>query len=399
MVAPTQLSIKRNNPFMKFSVLLPTRNGGPFLENCILSILEQGYGDMELVISDNANTDRTPEIIQKFIGDSRVKSLRLEVPVSVTDNWNNALNASSGNYILMMGDDDYLLPGYFYRMEQLLNKYSQPDCILHNAYSYVAPGSIDNNPHSFYSESHFQFDEDLLEESLLTAKQRLDIVCDMFDFKVRIPLNMQTTLVARKAFSKVGGGVFQKPFPDHYALNSLLLTASNWVFSPEKLLVVGVSPKSFGHYVYSNKQSSGLNYLGINSSFLGRLPGNELLNGMHVWLVMLIQNYPEILRGIKINRAGYVRRQFYAWFMQRRLGAISTINFLSNLKLLSFSDWLGLAATAFDKASWGRLLRIISLDSNKSGAEAQWHSLRPLDGISDIRQFEEWLARRNAVSH
>ena len=112
-----------------------------------------------------------------------------------------------------------------------------------------------------------------------------------------------------------------------------------------------------------------------------------------------MQNYPEILQGIKINRAGYVRRQFYAWFMQRRLGAINAKSFLSNLGLLSFSDWMGLAATVFDKASWGRLLRIISLGSNKSGAEAQWHSLRPLNGITDIRQFEEWLARRNAASH
>lgn len=384
---------------MKFSVLLPTRNGGPYLENCMRSILDQGYSDMELVISDNANSDKTPEIIRQFAGDSRVKSLRLEVPVSVTDNWNNALSASSGDYILMMGDDDYLLPGYFLRLEQLLDKYGQPDCVIHNAYSYVAPGSISDNPHSFYSESHFQFGHDLVKEGLLTPEQRSGIVQDMFDFKVRIPLNMQTTLVARKAFSKVGGGVFQKPFPDHYALNSLLLTAPNWVFSPEKPLVVGVSPKSFGHYVYSNKQASGLSYLGINADFSGRLPGNELLNGMHVWLDLLKQNYPELLKNVRIDRAGYVRRQFYAWFMQRKLDAITTGDLVRNLGLLSLPDWLGLAATAFDKGSWARLLRVLSLDSNKSSAEAQWLALLPLDGITDIRQFDYWLARRNPTPH
>ena len=382
---------------MKFSVLLPTRNGGPFLENCIRSILEQGYGDMELVISDNANMDKTPEIIRQFAGDSRVKTLRVEAPVSVTDNWNYALKASSGEYILMMGDDDYLLPRYFHRMEQIVDKYTQPDCVLHNAYSYVAPGSIADNQYSFYSESHFFFGDDLTKESLLTPEQRSGIVHDMFNFRVRIPLNMQTTLVARKAFSKVGGGLFQKPFPDHYALNSLLLTAPNWVFSPEKLLVVGVSPKSFGHYVYSNKQIRGLSYLGINPDFPGRLPGNELMNGMHVWLVLLKQNYPELLKDVEIDRAGYVRRQFYAWFMQRKLGAITTGELAHNVGLLSFSDWLGLAATAFDKASWARLLRALSSGSKKSAAEAQWHSLRPLEGIMDIRQFDHWLARQNSA--
>jgi len=49
---------------MRFSVLLPTRNGGKFLESCIRSILEQDYNDFELVISDNANTDATPSIVR-----------------------------------------------------------------------------------------------------------------------------------------------------------------------------------------------------------------------------------------------------------------------------------------------------------------------------------------------
>jgi hypothetical protein len=166
------------------------------------------------------------------------------------------------------------------------------------------------------------------------------------------------------------------------------------VFLPEKPLVVGVSPKSFGHYIYSNKQASGLSYLGINADFPGRLPGNELLNGMHVWLVLLKQNYPELLKDVEIDRAGYVRRQFYAWFMQRKLGTITTGDLMRNLGLLSFADWLALAATAFDKDSWVRLIRVLSLDSNKSSAEAQWNSLLPLKGITDIRQFEHWLAKR-----
>ena len=298
----------------------------------------------------------------------------------------------------MMGDDDYLLPGYFFRMEQILAKYNQPDCVVHNAYSYVAPGSIADNPDSFYSESHFHFGGDLAKEGLLTPEQRSGIVHDMFDFKVRIPLNMQTTLVARKAFGRVNGGLFQKPFPDHYALNALLLTAHNWVFSPEKPLVVGVSPKSFGHYVYSNQQNSGLNYLGINADFIGRLPGNELMNGMHVWLVMLKKNYPDLLKDVEVHRAGYVRRQFYAWFMQCKLGALSAGDLMRNMGLLSFSDWLGLSATAFDMASWARLLRLLSIDSKKSSAEAQWRSLRPLEGVKDIRQFDHWLARQSSTT-
>lgn len=380
---------------MRYSVLLPTRNGGEFLENCIRSILEQDYGDFELVISDNANMDGTPAVISRFSGDPRVKTLRNETAVSVTENWNNAYRASSGDYILMMGDDDCLLPGYFKKMDLILERHQFPDCVVHNAYSYVAPLAIDGNKVSYFGEQHFRFDESMQQERRLMAGECREIVRDMFRFRVRIPLNMQTTLIARRAAESIRGGVFQPPFPDHYALNSLLLTSDNWVFSPERLLVVGVSPKSFGHYVYSNQQGSGLAYLGMSADFPGRLPGNELMNGMHVWLNMLLDNYPERLPDVAVDRAGYVRRQVYAWYMQKRLGAASTSEVLGRCALLSVSDWLGLLGTMVDGASWARLLRQFSV-RGKGSVEAQWHGLKPLANVSDIRGFAAWLKAREA---
>lgn len=370
---------------MKFTVLLPTRNGGPYLENCIDSILGQGYSDLELIISDNANTDKTGEIIGRYASDPRVKILWLEKPISVTDNWNNALFAASGEYIMMMGDDDLLLPGYFTRMAQIVDHYGQPDCVLHNGYSYVAPNSIGQNEHGFYSRAHFNFGSDFSTEGVVSLEQRFSIVCDMFRFKVRIPLNMQTTLVRRDKLPQ-----FHPPFPDHYALNSLLLTAEKWVFSPEKLLVVGVSPKSFGHYFYSSKHKGGLAYLGIDPEFPGMLPGSDLTNGMHMWLNLLKQNLEVKLAGVQIDRGGYVRRQVFAWYMQRKLGALSTLDCLMNLRLLSFRDWVGLMLSFFDRASWRRVVAVI-VSSRKSRAEMQWSSLQPLPGILDIAQFSDWI--------
>ena len=80
---------------MRYSVLLPTRNGGQFLRNCIESILSQEYDDFELVISDNANSDATPAIVAEYRTHPKVRAIRLDEPVSVTDNWNAAYRASS----------------------------------------------------------------------------------------------------------------------------------------------------------------------------------------------------------------------------------------------------------------------------------------------------------------
>ena len=76
---------------MKFSILLPTRNGGRYLANCINSVLGQSYEDLELIIFDNANTDATPDIIASFSNDPRIKAFRTDKPVSVIENWNNTL--------------------------------------------------------------------------------------------------------------------------------------------------------------------------------------------------------------------------------------------------------------------------------------------------------------------
>jgi glycosyltransferase involved in cell wall biosynthesis len=379
---------------VKFSVLLPTRNGGRFLSHCMHSILDEPYQDMELVVSDNANTDETKKVIHSFISDKRLKVVTLEEPVCVTENWNRALQSSRGDYVLMMGDDDCLLPGYFSRMAEVLHAYHDPDCVTYNAYSYVAPHSISGNANSFYKDPFFNFGPDFTREGLILTEKRLSIVRDMFSFRNRIPLNMQTTLMSRKAMNTIKGGAFQPPFPDHYALNSLLLTVNSWVFLPEKMLVVGVSPKSFGHYVYSDKQDEGKKYLGINSDFKGRLAGIELNNCMYVWLQLLKTNYPELLSAVEISRANYVRRQVYSWYLQYRSRAASGGDIIRWMGKLSFFDWLCVLTIFFDTQSWQRLFLLLA-GAKKSKVQSLWQGAILLKDISNIKEFADWINKQN----
>jgi glycosyltransferase involved in cell wall biosynthesis len=378
---------------MKFSVLLPTRNGGRYLEYCLRSILDDPYQDMELIVSDNANTDETKNVLGVFKSDKRLKVVTLDKPVCVAENWNRALKASRGDYVLMMGDDDCLLPGYFSRMERTLTKYHNPDCVTYNAYSYVAPQSISGNQSSYYKDPFFNFGPDFTGESLILTEKRLSIVRDMFTFRNRLPLNMQTTLMSRKAMNKIKGGAFQPPFPDHYALNSLLLTVNSWVFLPEKMLVVGVSPKSFGHYVYSDRQDEGKEYLGINSDFKGKLPGIELNNCMYVWLQLLKVNYPQLLSTVEISRVNYVRRQVYSWYLQYRSRAASWRDILRWSGKLSLYDWMCALTIFFDKLSWQRLFFLLA-NAKKTKVQNLWQGAIPLENISNIKQFSEWITAR-----
>lgn len=378
---------------MRFSILLPTRNGGNFLDNCIRSILEQDHADFELIISDNANTDATQSVVCEFSSDPRLRVILQSTPISVSENWTAALKASSGDYVLMMGDDDYLLPGALRRLDEALARHGEPDCILYNGYSYVSPNAISGNPASYWAQEHYHYGPDFGKEAVLERTHRLSIVKDMFRFRQRIPLNMQTTLFARRAIEKECGSVFQAPFPDHYLLNALLIAADKWVYLPERLVVVGVSPKSFGHYFYSQTAGAGLAYLGISTHFPGALPGNELLNGMYAWLLDLKARYPVELKDVEIDQRGYVRRQVYSWLLQQRYGGISAKKLVSRFADLSIDNWVRLLTAIFDSESWRRLGRLL-VRRRKSQAETLWHGLAPLPAVANIREFAEWLQRQ-----
>ena len=96
------------------SVLLPVFNEEAYLVQCLESILAQEEADFEICISDNASTDDTWEIITRYSQiDSRIKPLRQKQAVHPFENLRNTLNRATGDYVYMIGGDDYLLPGFF----------------------------------------------------------------------------------------------------------------------------------------------------------------------------------------------------------------------------------------------------------------------------------------------
>lgn len=382
---------------MRLSILLPTRNGGRLLSDCLRSMLAQEGDDFEVIVSDNANRDETADVLLGFANDPRLRTLRVTEPVTVTQNWNHALAASRGEYILMMGDDDLLLPTYLPWIRGVLEAYDSPDCITYNAYSYFFPSAIAGLSSSHYADPHFCFDSEFVPGRFLRPELKRDIVRDMFRFRIRIPLNMQTTVFARKVAERVEQGVFQPPFPDHYALNALLMKSGRWLYLPDRALVVGVSPKSFGHFVYSHEEDVGLSYLGITTNFQGRLPGNELLNAMHVWLERLQQDFSGELKGTVISRRDYVARQLWTWYLQWRFGPLPPSEVIARLRLLSTRDLIDVMRLIADPIIRRQLLQRLRVGQN-SRRQHIWPRLQPLPNITSIAGFSEWLALENRAA-
>jgi GT2 family glycosyltransferase len=383
---------RKRNP--TFSVLLPTRGGGQLLRGCITSVLNQDDTGIELVVADNANTDETRDVLKQFSHDQRLKVVRHDTLKTVTENWMSALEASTGDYVVVIGDDDCLLPGYFKGMRATIERYERPECIVYNGFSYVFPGAISSEAGSFYARPHFQFDPKLVEGDL-SSDYRRKLLIQMFSFIVRYPLNIQLTLFSRRAMKRVPPPFFRQPFPDHFAINSLLLKAESCVYVPEPFVVIGLSNKSFGHFAYGGDSAQGMAYLGSTSEFAGKLPGSELLNSQYTWLELLKDTYKVELTDVDVNRAAYIRRQVAYWLVQYRHGTITLAELRRRARTMPALDWIRLGGVAFDPEAWSRLPRLVSFTASDP-LRTQWVTLRPLDGVSNISEFAVWASEQTA---
>ena len=93
----------------KVSVLIPTYNYARYLPEAIESVLEQDWRDLELLISDDASTDGSAEVIAAYAAkDSRIRFQTHPTNLGMVQNWNWCLSEARGEYIKFLFGDDKL---------------------------------------------------------------------------------------------------------------------------------------------------------------------------------------------------------------------------------------------------------------------------------------------------
>lgn len=106
------------------SVLMANYNHGRYLRDSIPAILAQSYEPVELVIVDDASTDDSVEILERFAREvPKVRFLRNERNRGTLYTINRAIAESSGDYLCFCSADDMVLPGLFERSIDLLEEY------------------------------------------------------------------------------------------------------------------------------------------------------------------------------------------------------------------------------------------------------------------------------------
>jgi glycosyltransferase involved in cell wall biosynthesis len=105
------------------SVIIPTHNRKELLERAIMSVLDQTWKLIEIVVVDDASDDDTPEYLKSLKEEhNTVQVIRNEVSKGAAVSRNIAIQHATGEYITGLDDDDYWRPT---RVERLMEEFEE----------------------------------------------------------------------------------------------------------------------------------------------------------------------------------------------------------------------------------------------------------------------------------
>jgi GT2 family glycosyltransferase len=126
-------------PLPSVTIAIPTHNRLLFLRQTVDSALSQTYSNLQVIVSDNASEDGTAEFVNS-IRDPRVLFLRQEVNVGMLRNWNACLDRATGDFFLLLSDDDYLEPSAIEKLVAAVVAAEHPDQV---AFAYCRTWEVD----------------------------------------------------------------------------------------------------------------------------------------------------------------------------------------------------------------------------------------------------------------
>lgn len=232
----------KDNP--KFSILIPTRNGGKYLPYCVETLLSQDYEDVEIIISNNCSEDNTSSYLST-ITDKRVRVIQPAEVLSMVYNYEFALSQAKGDWIMLLGDDDGVQPYFFELAEFLTIQAGKKHLNLINSVRsyFFWPGC-----ESMYADNLVGYNAKAFCTVENTKIQCLSLFIGQKPY-FNIPQMYTTSLFNRKIVEKVKhkqeGAFYTAITPDANGAAIAFSVENNYLDCKVPLAWVGTSPKSY----------------------------------------------------------------------------------------------------------------------------------------------------------
>ncbi|GGX65917.1 glycosyl transferase [Streptomyces minutiscleroticus] len=115
----------------RFSVVVPVHNVQGYLRTCLRSVLDQSYGDLELIVVDDRSPDGSPAIVDEFAAlDGRVVPVHLPANGGIGAARDHGARLARGEYLLFLDSDDSWTPGALRAIAERIDATGRPDVVL-----------------------------------------------------------------------------------------------------------------------------------------------------------------------------------------------------------------------------------------------------------------------------
>ena len=297
------------------SVLLPTYqpNEGYFVK-CIESILSQTYSNFELIISDDSSSDVVEKLLEKY-NDDRIKYIRNQGGKGIFQNLNHAAKISTGNFIQIFCQDDYMYKGMLEKQVVAMNKFQDAGFVyaqyeaINGEGKVTIPGNFSGRPEN---------------ELYFVPQQK---ATNLFFKYGCLPGNLSTVMLRREVLDEMGGFDEKTPFVGDFKY---------WVEVTKKYGFAIVRPPMLAVRTHSMQAS-------------------QTMGGVK-WIEEVLPIYQELYQGINIGESKRLARLFInekmgvqgLYIILKSFFLTKKIALLKRLKLLNKEPFsLGLIVVLF----------------------------------------------------
>ena len=184
---PTITKPEAKRPF--WSIVIPVVNRPEYFPECLASVLAQwtNTDDMEIIVLDNGSEPPQWEIPDK-LGRGIVRYCRFSDTIPLQENWNTAVSICRGQWIHLLHHDDYVLPGFYARLQAGLK-----DCPESVGAAFTGYENINEAREVIFSQQY-------------NLGNHRGVVADwILHLGISCPLSPPSVVIRRTAYERLGG--------------------------------------------------------------------------------------------------------------------------------------------------------------------------------------------------
>ncbi|MGM9850501.1 MAG: glycosyltransferase family 2 protein [Bacilli bacterium] len=150
----------------KVSIIIPVHNSEKYILECMNSVINQTYKNLEIILIDDKSTDNSVNII-KSIKDKRIRLIELKQNSGAAIARNKGIEASTGDYICFLDSDDY------WKLKKIEKqvKYIKDKAFIYSEYLYLS----ENKTHIAHVPKSLTYEELLKNSAIFTSTVMLNM--------------------------------------------------------------------------------------------------------------------------------------------------------------------------------------------------------------------------------